>query len=257
MKKSPITTILRSISKFAGKHGSEILTALGISMMAGATVMGISATPKAIDKIKAKKEELQTDDLTVTETVKASWICYIPTVLAATAGASCLIMASRANLKRCAALATAYNIAADGLKDYQRKIIDIDGLEKHNRIMDEIVSDKANSTLPVSKEVIISADAADVLCYDSISGRYFTSTINKLDKAINSLNRELMDSMYISVNEFYDAIGLPNTRLGDELGWNIDHGMIELRYSTQLSEDDRPAIVIGYSVTPKYDYSEF
>ena len=38
----------------------------------------------------------------------------------------------------------------------------------------------------------------------------------------------IRDRMYISLNDFYYEIGLDNIKLGDELGWNIDDGYIDL-----------------------------
>ena len=64
-----------------------------------------------------------------------------------------------------------------------------------------------------------------------------------------------MDEMYISLNEFYWEIGLDSTEIGDELGWNIDNGLIELTFSSQLSRDGVPCLVVNYRIAPKYGYA--
>jgi hypothetical protein len=60
--------------------------------------------------------------------------------------------------------------------------------------------------------------------------------------------------MYVSLNDFYYEIGLRSTAMGDDLGWNIDKGLIELGFSTQLSEDGSPCLVVDYQVAPMYNY---
>ena len=90
--------------------------------------------------------------------------------------------------------------------------------------------------------------------YDAVSGRYFKSDRDKIDKVINELNRRMRDEMYISLNEFYYEIGLNEISLGDQLGWNIDNGYIEPSFSYQGAEDGTPCLVIGYLVEPRYDY---
>ena len=60
-----------------------------------------------------------------------------------------------------------------------------------------------------------------------------------------------------ALNDFFDEIGLANTRLGEELGWNLDDGLIGVDFSTQLAEDGTPCLVVDYLVAPRYDYYKF
>lgn len=62
--------------------------------------------------------------------------------------------------------------------------------------------------------------------------------------------------MYVSLNDFYYKIGLDNTKIGDDLGWNIENGLIELHFSSQLAADGTPCLVMDYQVAPKYDYNK-
>lgn len=94
----------------------------------------------------------------------------------------------------------------------------------------------------------------NTLCYDAVSGRYFKGDIEKIKKAECELNRQMRDEMYISLNDFYYEIGLDNIKLGDELGWNIDDGYIDLSFSSQLASDGTPCLVIDYTIAPRYDF---
>ena len=60
---------------------------------------------------------------------------------------------------------------------------------------------------------------------------------------------------YISLNEFYDEIGLKYTKIGDDLGWNIDKGLIDVDFSAQLNGNGDPCLVLDYQIIPNYNYN--
>ena len=60
---------------------------------------------------------------------------------------------------------------------------------------------------------------------------------------------------YISLNEFYYALDLDGVSIGDDLGWNVARGLIELDFSAQLDTDNVPCIVIDYVVAPKRGFN--
>ena len=62
--------------------------------------------------------------------------------------------------------------------------------------------------------------------------------------------------MYVSLNDFFSELGLSHTDLGDDLGWNIDGGKIEVDFSSQIADHGTPCLVVGYLVAPRYDYSK-
>jgi tRNA pseudouridine(38-40) synthase len=85
-----------------------------------------------------------------------------------------------------------------------------------------------------------------------VKGRDFD--IDKVKRAVNEINRRMTLNMYVSLNEFYSEIGLKTTEIGDDLGWNLDHGLIKINYSSALTEYDEPCLVLNYNVSPQYDY---
>lgn len=104
------------------------------------------------------------------------------------------------------------------------------------------------------REVILTEKGGNTICYDAISGRYFKSDRDTINRAVNELNRQMRDGMYVTLNEFYYALGLDGTKLGDDLGWNIEKGYIELDFSSHLDANGTPCLVIDYRVAPVYDY---
>lgn len=253
--------MIKSLQSGVKKHSPEILTGIGIAGMVTTAVMAVRATPKALMLIGEREDEwnkdtMGTDDfghMPKIEAVKAAWMCYIPSVIVGGISIACLVGASSVNLKRNAALATAYTLSESTLKEYQEKVIQEIGEKKEQSVRDNIAKDRIEKN-PISKNEVVVTEKGDTLCYDMISGRYFKTDIDKLRKAENDLNRQMRDEIYISLNEFYYAIGLDPIKIGDSIGWNIDKGYIDLNFSSQLTEDGRPCLVLDYHVGPNYDY---
>lgn len=254
MNRKTIAVAIRNMQTAVKKHSPEILTGIGIAGMITTTVMAVRATPKALILIDDKKEELEADELAPKEIIQAAWVCYIPAAVTGTVSIACLIGASSVNMRRRAALATAYSLSESALKEYQEKVVETIGEKKEQSIRDAVAKDKLEKN-PVSSREVIITEKGNTLCYDAVSGRYFKSDIDKLKKAENELNRRMRDEMYISLNDFYYEIGLNGTSIGDELGWNIDNGYIDLSFSSQLADDGTPCLVIEYCVEPRYDFS--
>lgn len=252
MAKQSLSTIAKSVRTAMKKHSPEILTGIGIAGMITTTVMAVRATPKALVLIAEKKEELDTDTLGGKEIVKVAWPCYIPSAVVGTVSVFCLIGASSTNLRRNAALATAYTLSESTLKEYQEKVVETIGEKKEQSIRDSVAKDKMERN-PV-REVILTDKGGNTNCYDPISGRYFKSDRDKIARVVNELNRQMRDEMYVTLNDFYYELGLDGTQMGDMLGWNIDKGYIDISYSSHLDANGTPCLVIDYQVAPVYDY---
>ena len=253
MDKKSISNFVKTVGDKLSEHSPEILTGIGITGLLSTTILAVKATPKALQLIDEKKEEMNTDELTNTEVVKTCWKCYIPAAVTASVSVACLIGANSVNSKRNAVLATAYKLSESAFSEYKEKVIETIGEKKEEEVRDKIAKGRIEKN-PVKNNEVIITGKGDVLCYDIVSGRYFKSDVDKIRKAENTLNKKLMNDMYCSLNEFYDLIGLPFTQMGFELGWNVNDSLVEIEFSTQLSEDDTPCVVIQYSVLPKCDY---
>lgn len=254
MKKT-ISNVIRSTGKVFEKHSPEILTGIGIAGMITTTVMAVRATPKALELIR-DKNDLQDEPLTKIEIVKVTWKCYIPSVIAGGASIACLIGANSVNAKRNAALATAYKLSESAFSEYQEKVVETIGEKKEKEVKDKIAKERIEKD-PVERHEVIFTDKGDTLCYDVISGRYFRSDVDKIRKIENFLNKRMLDESYISLNDFYYELGLNGTTVGEQIGWNVEDGLIEMDFSAQLSKDDMPCIVVNFKNAPRYDYEKF
>lgn len=256
MGKLAMPQFLKDFRNTLVRRSPELLTGIGIAGMVTSTCLAVGATPKAMRLIEMKKIDEETETLSKMEVVKTCWKCYIPTVVTAGVSIACLTLASRENLKRNAALATAYTLSETALREYKEKVIETIGEKKEQVIRDKIDKDRVEKN-PVDKANVIVTGKGESLCLDSVTGRYFYSNIDHINKAVNFLNRRMINEGYVSLNEFYDEIGLKYIDVGDQLGWNTERGLIELSFGTQLAEDDIPCIVINYTVAPRRDYNRW
>lgn len=257
MNKSKLSTFLKDTQLILSKHSPEILTGLGIAGMVTTTILAVKATPKAMKICEVKRLDRVNnyeEEPTKIEYIKACWKCYIPAAVTGTVSIACLVGASSVNVRRNAALATAYKLSETALTEYKEKVVETIGEKKEQTVKDAIAKDKVEQN-PVNQQSIIVTGKGETLCYDSLFGRYFKSDIEKLKKIENDLNRRMRSEDYISLNEFYYEVGLDGVGAGYDLGWNIERGYIELEFSSQLASDGTPCLVVGFNTPPKYDYN--
>lgn len=107
------------------------------------------------------------------------------------------------------------------------------------------------------KESDIEINDANITFYEPISGRYFKSDLDMINKAEKILNSKLMNEMYCSIDDFYDLIGLPHIDKRFEVGWNINDGLVAIGFDTLILENDEPCIRLQYSIPPRGIYQTY
>lgn len=249
-----LSKMVKHVQLEMAKRSPEILTGIGVAGMITTTILAVKATPKAMRMLEVERDLKEDDSLTPVETVKATWKCYVPAVVTGTISIVCLIGASSVNAKRTAALATAYKLSETALTEYRDKVVETLGEKKEQIIKEKIDKDRVEKN-PVSKTEVIVTKRGSTLCYDYLSDRYFESDIDLIKKAENTLNKQMLHDLCgsVSLNEFYDELGLNHIGVGYELGWNVDR-LIDIRISSQITDDGRPCIVVGHENSPFYEY---
>ena len=254
MSKFNLTKAVKSIKGVLERHAPEILTGIGVAGMVTTTILAVKATPKACLLINDRKDELEVEKLSATELVKTTWKCYIPAAMTCGASIACLVGASSVNCKRNAVLATAYKLSEAALSEYKDAVIETIGEKKEQSVRDKVAKERLKKN-PVSKSEIIVTGNGTTLCYDPVGNSYFKSNIQQIESAKNKLNARMLSENYVSLNDFYDELGIGPTKLGDDLGWDIyKDGLVEIAFSSQIAEDGTPCLVVDYSVAPRYEY---
>lgn len=255
MNKLNLKQTMTNVVNATKRYSPEIMTGLGIAGMITTTILAVKATPKALRLIELEKAEYADEcDMTKMDVVKAAWKPYVPAVITGVASTACLIGANSVNAKRNAALTAAYELSRSALSDYKSAVVETIGEKKAKDVDERVAQERVNAN-PMMEQSVILTEKGNTLCYDVISGRYFRSAKDKLEKAENQMNRRLIQENYLSLNEFYYEVGLPCVKIGNELGWNIHDGEIDLVFSATLTDNGEPCLVMDYCVGPRYDYT--
>ena len=233
----------KDFGRFLDRNSPYILTGVAITGVITTVFFAVEATPKAIRIIEEHKCQ------TKKEIIKETWKCYIPAAISGLVTIGSIVTVNSIHQRRNAALAGLYSLAQTTLKEYKDKVIEIIGENKERKIRDEVDADRVLQNPPSN---VILTGSGDVLCYDSLTGRYFASDIEKIRRIVNELNKELLTAMFIPLNDLFYELGLDPTELGNDLGFDIDKGLFEIKFSTQLSKEGKPCLVMNYEVHPKY-----
>lgn len=248
----------KNVMDFVTRNSSTILTSVATAGVITTAIFAGDGTVKAYKIIADRGDVTLEDDVWVSdkpstkEVVLLTWRCYIPAIVMGGLTIGCIIGANHISLRRNAALASVYSITETALKEYQDKVVETIGPNKEMKIRDEVAADKVKESPPGGKNEVILTGKGEVLCMDGYTGGYFRSDIEKVRQAINEFNRNLMSDMFLSLNDFYDYLGLKHSPMGDDLGWDIDKGLLDVKFSSCLTEAGEPCLVLNYSVRPKY-----
>ncbi len=229
------------------KYSPTILTGLSMIGVVTTTVLGIKATPKAL-KLINDAEELQGRELTKKETIKVAWKPYIPTAISCVTTLTSILSLHILNTKTQNALMTAYATLNNLHQEYVAKTKELYGDDADQKIKNAIVNDH-----PV---MIKNFNDDGQLFFDYQSLRYFESSIDAVLKAENDLNAEFAASGAVTMNDFYQLLGLEPLSYANEIGWYDDGTYFEIKFENQLccmdvggEQEDKIEVFIINAVT--------
>ena len=235
-----VSDILTSLTKQLKLHSPEILTTLGVSGVVTTAYLASKASFKAADALLETTEETP-----VQEKVKLVWKFYIPAGISATVSIGCILGASKANTNRTAAAITAYTVTEKAFSNYREKVVEQLGKGKEQKTRDGLNQEKVTNNPIGTKEVVV-LGRGNVLCCELYTHRYFRSEMETLRKAQNDLNKMIVNDLYVTLDEFYDILGLPGTSNSSHVGWDSDR-LVDLEFSTVISEDGEPCLAFDYN----------
>lgn len=229
-------------------NAPEILTALGVTGVVTTSYLVGKASFKAAKILEEEQASdawghVNTKEQVIRQT-KLTWKCYIPAGVSGVVTIACIIGSSKANGRRTAAAVTAYSLTERAYSEYKEKVVEQLGKNKEQKIRDEIAQDTVTKN-PPSKEVIV-LGGGQVLCCELWTHRYFKSDMESLRKAENDINAMIVNTFYVTLDEFYDLLNLPHTSSSDKMGWDSDK-LLELQFSSVISEDGEPCLAFDYN----------
>lgn len=243
-----ISNLTTNIGKSLKSNSPTILTALGICGVIVTSYLTAKASFKAAEVINKEQWELDSFEkshpLDLKEKTKLVWKNYIPPVVSGAVTIGCILGVNKSNGNKTAAAVAAYSLTEKAFGEYRKKVIDEIGDRKEEKIRDEIAQEHV-SKIP-SREVVVTTVSGHVLCCELYTGRYFRSDMETLRKAQNDLNVMVNNQIYVSLDEFYDLVGLQPTSNSDQLGWNSDK-LMELNFSTVIGQGGEPCLSFEYN----------
>lgn len=254
-----VADALQKAQSIASNNAPAIMTGLAVTGLVGTVYFTTTATFKAAEIIAEEEERRRWENeadhdveqrLEFDEKFKLVWSLYIPAASLFVGTVGSIVFLNHIGARRAATATALYTITDKAFAEYKDKVVEKIGENKEQEVRDDIAQDRVRENPPT--EVII-AGSGDVLFYDSITGRYFNSTMETVRRAQNDINYAVINSMYASLSDFYDVIGLPSTSYSEDVGWNAD-ALLDVSFSTVLTEDNRPCISINYDVSPIKGY---
>jgi len=150
-------------------------------------------------------------------TVKTYW----PAILSGVATTALIVTAEKLGLKEIAALSAAASFATKNRDKIEAKYKEVTG-ELPEETIKKIKGDSLKETAveEYAKHPSIELTGnGNLLCFEGYSGRWFRSSAEAVEAAVKNLNRRFKDGEYLSLNDFYEELGITPTHFGSERGW--------------------------------------
>lgn len=230
------------------------------------SVAGVIATGILSARAANKTRNTEESEKSTVDNFKEGWKNYIPAIAVGGVTIVCSISSNVLNRHQRVALVSAYTLASKSYEDYKRKTKELYGEEAHQKIMESLAAEKAEdvyiSTADFAGSSSLAWDDRSVeekrTFYDSYSRRYFESTVCQVLEAEYHLNRNRCLGMDVTVNDFYEFLGIKPIKGGNKIGWwwsDEIYWIDFIHHRTEL-EDGLEIYLIEFVYQPGLDNEE-
>ena len=241
----------QAVNKWLNKHGTTLLTTVGIASCGMAVYEMYKATDEVNNIISDIKADIQSQEEPSAKT-EALWEgtkklapAIAPTVIWFTFGAGCIAASHRADSKKIAALTSAYELSETYRRNYISKVKDKLGERKAKEIEDDFYQEQAQKNMPSGPNDanICQTGHGNQLYFDEGSSRFFRASPQWLEKCKIDISHEVFVNNYACVNDFYYILGIPACSLGNLAGWESTHDLdrddlLDIRWDSRASTSD-------------------
>lgn len=200
------------------------------------SILGVGMT--SILSIKGhEKASAETDE-------KAKIKHYIPPIVSGVVTSACILGAYGASASEIATLTAACSCLTANKSKIEQVISDKLGPEELKDIKKQ-----ALPVVPVQRTVE-DTGYGSLLCFEEYSARFFYSSMEAVEDAEKKLSSRYRNGHRISLNDFYDYLGIQRTTFGNNWGWVPDPSTFNPRYydDNPLCFDDQ---IVEDSITKK------
>lgn len=223
--------ILYKLGRKARQSAPAIFTAIGAGGVIVTAVLAVTATPEALENIKTESRMSHDGDpyaYTKLEAFKSGWKYYIPTAAVGMSTIGFMVGAHILNQKQQANMISLYTLLDQSYKRYRKAADEVFGEGADYKIKAQVAKDvytcspgMFGSGCIYDPELDDSSDK--VLFFDWFSNRYFESTFAAVTNAQYHLNRNWVLRGEVSINEFYEFLGIDTITDLDIMGWSYEY----------------------------------
>ncbi len=257
--------IFKQAQQLVAQNSAALLTGTGVIGVVTTAVLTGKAAIKAHQVLEQHEEQRWVESadgeihdpgpLSMTDTIKLVGPIYAPAVASGITTIGAIVFSYRISVSRSAALAAAYGISEKAFQEYKEKVIENVTPKKAIDIQDAVDQEKMAKNPPPDKGIMI-IGSGEVLCLDSYSGQYFNTTVEKIRRAENHVNTQLGMHGSAKLGEFYAEAGLKQADMYESFAWTSNN-FCEVEFTTQLTDDGRPCLVLTFVNAPRPIYEDF
>lgn len=245
--------IVKGIVQNLKKQSPLLLSIVGSLGVIGTAVTAVRATPKALVLIEEAQNDADTN-LTVIETVKVTWKCYIPSAAIGLATIGCIFGSTVLSRHQLKSLASAYMLLDQTYREYKRKVNELYGEGADREVKKGLLKDMADDS-------DVNSHGEVLVFYEENYGKLFERTMLEVVEAEYKLNRQFALNGEASINDFLDLLGLEHVEFGNCIGWlsnsNYDfygHPWIEFKHDKVTLDDGMECVYINIDSLPSIYY---
>ena len=245
-----VSTTARTLRLAIRRNAPVIATTRAIVSATATTVLAVNAGMSTRERLDAYKAEHKDEEIPTSAKIKQTWKIYIPTAIMLTSTITSIVALHRVGLNREASALALYKVSEQAFTRYRNKVVEKLGEDSEKEVRESVAQDTVNDNPPPGGLVVVNGE---VLCCDIYSGRYFQSSMEDINRAVNDFNLKIIHENYASLTDFYDLVGLEANGSSDDVGWMTD-ALLEVSYSSVLSPDGRPCLAVDFRNAPVVDY---
>ena len=213
-----------------------------------------------IKRIREEAKEAETLDTKETKqairrvklkTAKKVLIDVTPAALTAAGTIGFVVGLKKETANRIASIGEVEGIRRVAHEEYAEAAKEVVGEKKEQEIKEAAISKRLEDTY--DSAVIINTGKGDVLYFDEWTNTYFRCSHAAIENAVIKVNKKLQGGeYYVSLNEYCEILGIPKVRFGNDNGWTIETGLMEVNFYVGELPNGEHCIAVSYDLSKKY-----
>lgn len=229
------------------KHLPTTLSVLASAGVVCTAITAVKATPMALKLIEEDKKLKNPSNYTKKDAFLSCWKCYIPSVMIGASTILCVFGANGLNQRQQTSLASSYVLLSKSYDQYKNKVKELFGEDVHDQVVSAIVKEQCKDVHlyapTIAGECSLDLDndinPEDLYTfYDRFSDRYFETTVARVLQAEYHLNRNFTLGGTVTLNDFYEFLGVEGIEIGDLFGWTMSDGYMWIDFDHTIANID-------------------